>query len=101
MKKKTERTQANLCRLAHYDALTVLPNRLLFMDRLHQAIAQAHRNERLVAVMFLDLDRFKAINDSLGHTIGDLLLRGVAERPAGCIPEGDNVARGGGGGDNA
>ncbi len=96
LKTITERTQANLYRLAHYDALTGLPNRLLFLDRLNQAIAQAHRNERLVGVMFLDLDRFKAINDSLGHAIGDLLLRGTAERLAHCVREDDTVARLGG-----
>ena len=80
MKTITDRTQARLYRLAHYDPVTGLPNRLLFMDRLQQAIAQAQRNERLVAVMLLDLDRFKAINDSFGHSMGDLLLKGVAAR---------------------
>ncbi|OGI38414.1 MAG: hypothetical protein A2V91_01985, partial [Candidatus Muproteobacteria bacterium RBG_16_64_10] len=96
MKAITERTQANLYRLAHHDALTGLPNRLLFVDRLSQAMAQANRNERLVAVMLLDLDRFKAINDTLGHTMGDRLLKGVAERLASCVREDDTVARLGG-----
>jgi len=96
MKAITERTQANLYRLAHHDALTGLPNRLLFVDRLSQAMAQANRNERLVAVMLLDLDRFKAINDTLGHTMGDLLLRNVAERLVSCVREDDTVARLGG-----
>jgi diguanylate cyclase (GGDEF)-like protein len=96
MKAITERTQANLYRLAHHDALTGLPNRLLFIDRLGQAMAQANRNERLVAVMLLDLDRFKAINDTLGHTMGDLLLRNVAELLVSCVREDDTVARLGG-----
>jgi diguanylate cyclase (GGDEF)-like protein len=96
MKTITERTQANLYSLAHFDALTGLPNRLLFLDRLSQTMAQAHRNERLVAVMLLDLDRFKAINDTLGHTMGDLLLKSVAERLVGCVREDDTVARLGG-----
>ena len=96
MKTITDRTQARLYRLAHYDPVTGLPNRLLFMDRLQQAIAQAQRNERLVAVMLLDLDRFKAINDSFGHSMGDLLLKGVAARLAGCVREDDTVARIGG-----
>ena len=96
MKAITERTQANLYRLAHFDALTGLPNRLLFLDRLSQMMAQANRNERLVAIMLLDLDRFKAINDTLGHTMGDLLLKGVAERLAGCVRGDDTVARLGG-----
>jgi diguanylate cyclase (GGDEF)-like protein len=96
MRTITERTQANLYSLAHIDALTGLPNRLLFLDRLNQTMVQAHRNERLVAVMLLDLDRFKAINDTLGHTMGDLLLKSVAERLATCVREDDTVARLGG-----
>lgn len=96
MKAIAERTQANLYRLAHYDALTGLPNRLLFLDRLNQAMVQAQRNERLVAVMLLDLDRFKAINDNLGHSMGDRLLRDVAGRLARCVREDDTVARLGG-----
>ncbi|MDA8363497.1 MAG: EAL domain-containing protein [Gammaproteobacteria bacterium] len=89
----TEHNHAHLYQLAHYDTLTGLPNRLLFLDRLSQAMAHAHRAERLVAVMLLDLDRFKAINDTLGHSMGDLLLREVAGRLRGCIREGDTVAR--------
>ena len=96
LKTITERTQAHLYRLAHYDALTGLPNRLLFLDRLSQAMAQAHRNERLGAIMFLDLDRFKTINDNLGHANGDLLLRGISERLVICVREEDTVARLGG-----
>ncbi len=96
MRAITERTQAHLYRLAHYDALTGLPNRLLFRDRLNQAMSQAHRNERLVAVMLLDLDRFKAINDTLGHSVGDLLLKAIALRLGASVREGDTVARLGG-----
>jgi diguanylate cyclase (GGDEF)-like protein len=96
MRAITERTQVRLQRLAHYDPITGLPNRLLFMDRLQQAIAQAQRNERLAAVMLLDLDRFKAVNDSFGHSMGDLLLMGVATRLVGCVRSDDTVARLGG-----
>ena len=92
----TEHNQAHLYQLAHYDALTGLPNRLLLTDRLTQARAHAHRAERLVGVLLLDVDRFKAINDTLGHSMGDLLLREVAERLSGCVREGDTVARLGG-----
>jgi diguanylate cyclase (GGDEF)-like protein len=92
----TENNQARLYRLAHYDALTALPNRLLFLDRLSQAMAQARRAERMVAVMLLDLDRFKIVNDNLGHSMGDLLLREVAGRLTECVRESDTVARLGG-----
>jgi len=66
--------------LAYHDALTGLPNRTLFQDRLEQALAQARRHGRLRAVVCLDLDRFKQINDSFGHAVGDLLLKQVAQR---------------------
>lgn len=82
--------------LAHHDPLTGLPNRLLFHDRLEQAVFQAQRNKCMVAVMFLDLDRFKAINDTLGHVIGDELLVAVAERLKRCARESDTIARLGG-----
>jgi len=82
--------------LAYHDALTGLPNRTLFTDRLNLALAQARRKEQLVAVMFLDLDRFKIVNDTAGHTSGDQLLRDVAERLTGLVREGDTVARMGG-----
>ena len=82
--------------LAYFDALTGLPNRALMRDRLAQAMASARRKHERVAVLFLDLDRFKLINDSLGHTVGDLLLKEVAERLKGCTRECDTVARIGG-----
>ncbi|HSF25808.1 MAG TPA: diguanylate cyclase, partial [Blastocatellia bacterium] len=88
--------EAKLDTLAHYDALTGLPNRVLFRDRLTRAIARGHRNGRLFALMFLDLDRFKSINDTLGHDAGDELLKAVAERLRDCVREEDTVARLGG-----
>lgn len=81
---------------AYHDLLTRLPNRALLRDRLSLAIAQAERNKRKLAVMFLDLDRFKAVNDSLGHTMGDRLLKAVANRLQGCLRSGDTLARFGG-----
>jgi diguanylate cyclase (GGDEF)-like protein len=82
--------------LAYHDALTGMPNRPLFVDRLIVALAQAKRTNQRLAVFFLDLDRFKDINDSLGHTTGDVLLRALAERVRRCVREGDTVARFGG-----
>ena len=82
--------------LAYYDALTGLPNRTLFRDRLTRALASARRRGEKVGLLFFDLDRFKTINDSLGHSIGDLLLREVAERFRECAREQDTVARLGG-----
>jgi len=82
--------------LAQHDPLTGLPNRLLFADRLHQAMRHAHREHRKVALLFLDLDRFKAINDSLGHPTGDLILQQAARRMSTLVREGDTVARLGG-----
>ena len=94
----TERmqTQERLQFMAQHDALTELPNRILLLDRLRQAVARAHWHERLVAVLFVDMDRFKTINDTLGHESGDRLLQSLARRLAGCIREGDTVARFGG-----
>jgi len=82
--------------LAHHDPLTNLPNRLLLKDRLSQAIATARRNDTRVAVMFLDLDGFKHINDSLGHAVGDKLLRSVAKRLVSSVRSSDTVGRQGG-----
>jgi len=82
--------------LAFFDSLTQLPNRRLLMDRLKHAIAAGARSGRQGAVLFLDLDHFKVLNDSLGHDIGDLLLQQVAERLTACVREGDTVARLGG-----
>jgi diguanylate cyclase (GGDEF)-like protein/PAS domain S-box-containing protein len=82
--------------LAYYDALTGLPNRTLFRDRLTKALASARRRKEKVALLFFDLDRFKTINDSLGHSVGDLLLKEVAERLKGWAREQDTVARLGG-----
>jgi diguanylate cyclase (GGDEF)-like protein/PAS domain S-box-containing protein len=82
--------------MAHFDALTSLPNRNLLNDRLSHAIARAHRNSGLLAVMFLDLDRFKNINDTLGHFIGDELLKEVARRLSGVVRNSDTLARLGG-----
>jgi diguanylate cyclase (GGDEF)-like protein len=96
MRLLTERTQARLFQLAHYDALTGLPNRLLYLDRLRQAMTQANRSERLVAIMLIDLDRFKTVNDTLGHTHGDRLLTLIASRLTASVREGDTIARLGG-----
>jgi len=91
-----KQTEQELIQLAHYDTLTNLPNRALFRDRLTQALAQAHRSGSMLAIMFLDLDRFKLINDSLGHAMGDLLLKQVAHRLAACVRASDTVGRLGG-----
>jgi diguanylate cyclase (GGDEF)-like protein/PAS domain S-box-containing protein len=91
-----KRQEEQIRHQAFHDALTGLPNRALFIDRLTLALAQAHRSRTQLAVMLLDLDRFKQINDSLGHYVGDLLLQEVARRLRGAIREYDTVARLGG-----
>jgi len=91
-----KRAHEKLEQMANYDALTTLPNRILFHDRLIHAVEQAKRRQNTVGLLFIDLDRFKIINDSLGHHIGDLLLIKTAKRIRNCIREGDTVARLGG-----
>jgi diguanylate cyclase (GGDEF)-like protein/PAS domain S-box-containing protein len=90
------RTQEQLRYMAHHDALTKLPNRTLFLDRLKHSMARARWHNRLVSVMFMDLDRFKDINDTLGHNIGDKLLVQLTQRLANSVRAGDTVARFGG-----
>jgi diguanylate cyclase (GGDEF)-like protein/PAS domain S-box-containing protein len=93
---KRKEAEEQIKNLAYHDALTGLPNRLLFNDRLSVAVAQAHRQGYRLAIFFLDVDRFKVINDSLGHSLGDRLLQGVARRLQASVREGDTVARLGG-----
>ncbi|MBW4470210.1 MAG: EAL domain-containing protein [Stenomitos rutilans HA7619-LM2] len=93
---KRQQAEATIRYQAFHDLLTGLPNRMLFNDRLPLALANAHRTNTMLAVMFLDLDRFKTINDTLGHAIGDLLLQAVAARLSDCMREGDTIARWGG-----
>lgn len=94
----TEKKQAEekIYYQANYDPLTDLPNRQLFQDRLHLAVASARRNNTQLALLFIDLDRFKEVNDSAGHEAGDRLLMQVAKRLSGCVRESDTLARLGG-----
>jgi len=89
-------SEAQIRQLAYYDSLTELPNRRLLLDRLGQALNQARRHHRSMAVMFMDLDRFKEINDTLGHDAGDKLLVEVARRMLACLRRGDTASRSGG-----
>jgi diguanylate cyclase (GGDEF)-like protein/PAS domain S-box-containing protein len=91
-----KRSEAKISYLATRDSLTELPNRLLFSDRLEQGLISARRAGDSLGVLFIDLDRFKNINDSLGHQVGDQLLKEVAQRMAACIRRGDTLARLGG-----
>jgi len=89
-------TEVALQHLATHDALTDLPNRFLLVDRLNQLLSRAHRSNTAFAVLFMDIDRFKDVNDSRGHEVGDLLLRAVAQRLATSVRASDTVARMGG-----
>lgn len=93
---KLQSSQSELARAAHHDPLTGLPNRLLLADRMSQALARAHRNHTRLALLFLDLDGFKAINDDLGHEAGDDALVEVARRLSSVVREADTLARIGG-----
>ena len=88
--------EARITHMAQHDPLTNLPNRALFSDRLQQALAHAQRDQNHLAVMFLDLDEFKPINDTFGHSVGDLLLQEAAKRMQSCVRAADTVARIGG-----
>jgi diguanylate cyclase (GGDEF)-like protein/PAS domain S-box-containing protein len=91
-----KQTEEKMKYLSYYDMLTELPNRRLFLDRLNIALTRAKRNQLKVAVLFIDLDRFKLINDSLGHSFGDQLLQAVAKRLTSCLREVDTTSRQGG-----
>ncbi len=93
---KRKRDEEQIWRQANYDGLTGLPNRALFLDRLSQAVADARRDRHGLALMFVDLDHFKLINDTLGHSIGDLLLQEAGRRLAACVRDNDTVSRLGG-----
>lgn len=96
LKHRRRESEEIIWRQAHYDSLTQLPNRHMFRDRLEQEIKKSNRTTLPLALLFLDLDHFKEVNDSLGHGIGDLLLVEVAKRLSGCIRETDTLARLGG-----
>jgi diguanylate cyclase (GGDEF)-like protein len=93
---RLKKTNEQIAHLAYHDALTALPNRILFYDRLNQAITKARRDKESIAVLFLDLDGFKIINDTFGHNVGDALLCEAARRIAACVRNSDTVARMGG-----
>ncbi len=91
-----KRPEMRLTAMALHDPLTGLSTRIHLTDRVNHALTLAHRNQTRVAVLFLDMDKFKQVNDSLGHSVGDLLLKGIAERLTGCLRKGDTIARVGG-----
>jgi len=93
---KVKESQEKLDHMAHHDPLTTLPNRLLFHDRLHHALQRAARDQQQLAILFIDLDRFKNVNDTLGHHVGDELLKHVAAALSAKLREGDTLARLGG-----
>ncbi len=88
-----KRAEERIAYMAHHDALTGLPNRVLFRERLEQGLASGHRDDKGLAVLCMDLDSFKAVNDTLGHPSGDAVLRSLAERVLACIRDFDTVAR--------
>ena len=88
-----EQSRERITHLAYHDALTRLPNQSLFKDRLKQAIALSSRSDQIQAVLLLNVDRFKTINDSLGYTAGDQMLQAIAQRLTSCVRESDTVAR--------
>ncbi len=93
---KRKEAEAHIEHLAHYDSLTHLPNRALFADRLKHALVTGTRNKKKSALLFLDLDKFKTVNDTMGHLAGDLLLQSVAKRLKSCVRESDTLCRQGG-----
>jgi diguanylate cyclase (GGDEF)-like protein len=93
---KRKEAEAHIEHLAHYDSLTHLPNRTLFADRLKHALQTGVRNKKKTALLFLDLDKFKSVNDTMGHLAGDLLLQSVANRLKACVRESDTICRQGG-----
>jgi len=97
MERQIREQNASIHQMAYYDPLTGLPNRELFKELLNQSLAHAHRHRRILAILFLDLDRFKVINDTLGHSVGDQLLQAVAQRLRQCCRrDQDKVSRQGG-----